>query len=268
MAFAGLKKAEDRAAVIAYLSRRSAARTMGLRSALAAVAFARRRRQSGGGRADRGCRPRQHAVRTAVQGLPSDRRGGAIHRVGPRLNGVFGRRAGSLEDFGYSKPMVRMGNEGLIWTLETLDAYIANPRVLVSGTRMNYRGLPDPEARAALMAFLREWSDRPRDIPEAEPTARRTDHDLDPAFLAIEGDPDYGEYLSSECVTCHQTNGTDQGIPAITGWPAEDFVVAMHGYKRKLRPHPVMQMMAGRLSNEEIAALAAYFATLNDRGAG
>ena len=36
----------------------------------------------------------------------------------------------------------------------------------------------------------------------------------------------------------------------------------MHAYKQKLRPHPVMQMMAGRLSNDEIAALAAYFATL------
>ena len=36
----------------------------------------------------------------------------------------------------------------------------------------------------------------------------------------------------------------------------------MHAYRQKLRPHPVMQMMAGRLSEEEIAALAAYFATL------
>ncbi len=35
--------------------------------------------------------------------------------------------------------------------------------------------------------------------------------------------------------------------------------MAMHAYKRKIRPHPVMQMMAGRLSDEEIAALAAYF---------
>jgi cytochrome c len=110
---------------------------------------------------------------------------------------------------------------------------------------------------------LREWSDRPQNIPEAEPTARKTDHDLDPAILALKGDPDYGEYLSSECSTCHQRDGSDQGIPSITGWPEEDFVVAMHAYKQKLRPHPVMQMMASRLNNEEIAALAAYFATLD-----
>ncbi len=188
---------------------------------------------------------------------------GAANRVGPRLNGIFGRRAGALGDYNYSKPMARMGADGLTWTLETLDAYIENPKALVSGTRMNYRGLNDPEARADVLAYMREWSDKPRDIPEAEPTARRTDHAVDPAILAIKGDPDYGEYLSSECTTCHQVDGSDQGIPAITGWPAEDFVVAMHAYRAKLRPHPVMQMMAGRLSDDEIAALAAYFETLN-----
>ena len=187
---------------------------------------------------------------------------GAVNRVGPRLNGVFGRRAGLLEDFKYSKPMARMGADGLVWTLETLDAYIENPKALVSGTRMNYRGLDDPEARADLLAFMREWSDKPRDIPEAEPTALVTDHTVDPAILAIKGDPAYGEYLSSECTTCHQVDGSDQGIPSVTGWPTEDFVVAMHAYREKLRPHPVMQMMAGRLSDDEIAALAAYFETL------
>lgn len=187
---------------------------------------------------------------------------GARNRVGPRLNGVFGRRAGSLEDFQYSRSMARMGSDGLTWTFETLDAYVENPKALVSGTRMAYRGLADDDARAALLAYLREWSDRPRDIPEAEPTARKTDHDLDPTVLALKGDPEFGQYLSSECTTCHQRDGSDAGIPSITSWPEEDFVVAMHAYKRKLRPHPVMQMMAGRLSDEEIAALAAYFAAL------
>lgn len=187
---------------------------------------------------------------------------GAINRVGPRLNGLFGRRAGAVDDFTYSKSMTRMGNDGLTWTLETLDAYVKNPKALISGTRMNYKGMADDQSRADLLAFIREWSDKPRDIPEAEPTARKTDHEVDPAILAIKGDPAYGEYLSSECTTCHQRDGSDQGIPSVTGWPTEDFAAAMHAYKEKLRPHPVMQMMAGRLSNDEIAALAAYFATL------
>lgn len=187
---------------------------------------------------------------------------GADNRIGPRLNGLFGRTAGTVADVKYSPNMVRMGNDGLTWTAQTLDAYIENPRALVSKTRMSFRGLSDPQQRADLIAYLRNFSASPANIPEAEPTALPTDRDLDPAILALQGDPEYGEYLASECQTCHQSSGANDGIPGITGWPVDDFVVAMHAYKRKLRPHPVMQMMAGRLNDEEIAALAAYFKDL------
>ncbi|PVA10709.1 cytochrome C [Pelagivirga sediminicola] len=186
----------------------------------------------------------------------------ARDRIGPHLNGLFGRPAASHDGYRYSESMARAGDDGLIWTDDTLSAYIENPRALVSRTRMSFAGLPDAQARADLLAHLRRFSDNPSDIPEAEPTARGTDHDLDPAILALVGDPEYGEYLSSECVSCHQADGSAQGIPSITGWPTEDFVAAMHAYKARLRPHPVMQMMAGRLSDEEIAALAAYFKDL------
>lgn len=187
---------------------------------------------------------------------------GAGDKVGPHLNGIFGRKAAAHEGYRYSKSMVRAGNDGLIWTAETLDAYIENPRALVSKTRMSFRGVKDPNDRANVLAYLRTFSDNPSDIPEAEPTAVATDHDIDPAILALEGDPEYGEYLASECLTCHKSDGTSDGIPSITLWDTEDFVIAMHAYKRKLRPHPVMQMMAGRLNDEEIAALAAYFKDL------
>ncbi|MFK7940512.1 MAG: c-type cytochrome [Roseovarius sp.] len=186
----------------------------------------------------------------------------ATDRIGPHLNGIFGRKAGAHEQYAYSKSMQRAGADGLIWTAETLEAYIENPRALVSKTRMSYTGMKDADDRANLLAYLRIYSDNPQDLPEAEPTARGTDHNLDPAILALKGDPEYGEYLSSECLTCHQADGSADGIPAITRWPEEDFVIAMHAYKQKLRPHPVMQMMAGRLSNDEIAALAAYFSDL------
>ena len=189
---------------------------------------------------------------------------GAKTRIGPSLNGIYGRRAGSIDGFQYSKSMARMGADGLDWTIERLDAYIENPKALVSGTRMNYRGLSDAQQRHDLMAFLRSHSDSPQNIPEAEPTAIRTAPDLSPEILGLDGDPEYGEYLSAECTTCHQHDGSADGIPSITNWPEEDFVAALHAYKSKLRPHPVMQMMAGRLSNEEIAALAAYYATIEN----
>lgn len=186
----------------------------------------------------------------------------ASDRIGPHLNGIFGRRAAAHEGYAYSTSMVRAGDDGLIWTAETLGAYLENPRALVSKTRMSFRGLKDAKDRADVLAYLRGFSDNPADIPSAEPTANPTDHDLDPTILAIQGDPEYGEYLASECLTCHKRDGTSDGIPGITLWPVDDFVVAMHAYKRKLRPHPVMQMMAGRLNDEEIAALAAYFKDL------
>lgn len=183
----------------------------------------------------------------------------ARNRVGPHLNDLFGRRAASVPGYRYSADMARAGADGLIWTAETLNAYLENPRTLVTGTRMAFRGMPDAGDRADLIAWLRQFSASPANIPESPPTRSATDPDLDPRILQIVGDPAYGEYLSSECVTCHQADGSDKGIPSITGWPVEDFVRAMHAYKQKLRPHPVMQMMAGRLSDEEIAALAAYF---------
>ncbi len=187
----------------------------------------------------------------------------ARNRVGPLLNGIFDRQAASVEDYNYSPAMQRAGADGLHWTHETLDTYIAAPKALVTGTKMSFRGLDDEQGRADLIAFLRQYSASPADIPESAPTAEATNPDLDPAILELVGDPAYGQYLSSECMTCHQADGDDTGIPSIIGWPTEDFVLAMHAYKQKLRPHPVMQMMASRLSDEEIAALAAYFTTLN-----
>ena len=71
-----------------------------------------------------------------------------------------------------------------------------------------------------------------------------------------------GEYLSSECVTCHQVSGQYDGIPPIVGWPEESFVEIIDEYRQKKRNNPVMQTIANRLSNEEIAALAAYFGSL------
>ena len=76
------------------------------------------------------------------------------------------------------------------------------------------------------------------------------------------GDNAFGQYLSSECVTCHQLSGRFEGIPPIIGWPETSFIEIMTQYRTKERPNPVMQNIAGKLSEEEIAALAAYFGSL------
>jgi len=184
---------------------------------------------------------------------------GAKNRVGPHLNELLGRRAATVEGYRYSADMERAGADGLTWTADTLHIYIENPKALVTGTRMAFGGIDDAGERDDLIAFLRTYTVSPSDIPEAAPTAPPRDPDVDSAILAIEGDPAYGEYLSGECVTCHQASGADEGIPSITGWPEDDFVTVLHAYKNAHRPHPVMQLIAKNLSDEEIAALAAYF---------
>ena len=84
---------------------------------------------------------------------------------------------------------------------------------------------------------------------------------------AGKGDAALGEYLSSECVTCHQKSGqVTAGVPAITGWPEDQFVAVLQSYKEKHRDNVTMQTIAGRLSAEDMAALAAYFGKLKTVG--
>jgi cytochrome c553 len=80
------------------------------------------------------------------------------------------------------------------------------------------------------------------------------------------GDAEWGAYLASECVVCHQPSGGTPGIPQISALGAEAFLAAMEAYKQRIRPHSGMQLVAARLSGDEIAALAAYFASLPPKG--
>ncbi|SHK02363.1 cytochrome c [Shimia gijangensis] len=187
---------------------------------------------------------------------------GAEHKVGPHLNGIFFRPAATFSDYKYSKGMFAAREGGLVWDIDGLSRFLEAPKKTVPHTKMSFKGMPKEQDRNDLLAYLRVFSDNPQNIPEAAPTARKVEVVLSPEILAIVGDPEYGEYLAAECTTCHQADGGNDGIPTITHWPTESFVIAMHAYKEKQRPHPVMQMMAGRLSDEEIAALAAYFEIL------
>lgn len=182
---------------------------------------------------------------------------GAAHRIGPHLNGLIGRKAASYDTFHYSPSLSQAGVMGLVWHDETLDRFLENPQGLASGNRMNYRGLRNAQHRRDLIAYLRTFSSDPAADLGAETTT--PDDGSDPAIVALQGDAEYGAYLSGECTSCHQASGSSNGIPAIVRWPEADFVRAMQAYKHKARDHPVMQMIAGRLGDDEIAALAAYF---------
>src|SRR3546814_13280959 len=65
----------------------------------------------------------------------------AKNKVGPQLNGVVGRAAGTVEGFKYSKAMAAAGAGGLVWSAAALDAYLADPKGYIKGNRMSFSGL-------------------------------------------------------------------------------------------------------------------------------
>jgi cytochrome c len=80
---------------------------------------------------------------------------GAKNKVGPVLNGVVGRTAGTYEGFNYSQAMKDAGAGGLVWTEEELSKYLENPKELIKGNKMAFAGLKKEEERANVIAFLK-----------------------------------------------------------------------------------------------------------------
>jgi cytochrome c len=74
------------------------------------------------------------------------------NRLGPSLYKVVGRPKASVPGFAYSPAM--KAQKG-VWSEAELNAYIANPRAKVPGTRMVYPGMSDPAKRARLIAWLK-----------------------------------------------------------------------------------------------------------------
>ena len=87
---------------------------------------------------------------------------GGCHQVGesargsfgPQLNGIFGRPSGSTTDYQYSDAMK---SAGIVWSRETLTAYLEDPKEVVPGTRMIFWGLSDPEKIENLLAYLQTF---------------------------------------------------------------------------------------------------------------
>jgi cytochrome c len=72
--------------------------------------------------------------------------------TGPHLNGVVGRPKGSIAGFGYSEAILALGSEN--WEPEKLDGFLHNPKEYMPGTKMSFAGLPKPEDRANVIAYL------------------------------------------------------------------------------------------------------------------
>jgi cytochrome c len=79
---------------------------------------------------------------------------GAKNAVGPVLNGVVGRKAGTYPGYAYSDANK---NSGITWDEATLKEYLKNPRAKVPGTKMLFPGLPKDEDINNVIAYLKQF---------------------------------------------------------------------------------------------------------------
>ena len=186
------------------------------------------------------------------------------NKVGPQLNGLKNRPYASIDGYKYSRAFQKAAETGAVWTAESLDQFLLKPKAIVPGTKMGFGGIKDNEERSNLVSWIFHF-----DMDGKELSDKADANDVNLTLLgasasALEGDPEYGEYLSGECVTCHKLSGNQEGdgIPPIVGWAKESFIDALYRYKTEVRENPVMQTVTKRLGDEEMAALAAYFGSL------
>lgn len=103
---------------------------------------------------------------------------GAKNRVGPELNDLIGRTAGTADGYRYSSAMEQAGADGLVWNADTLAEYLASPKGMVKGTKMAFAGLKKQADIENVIAYLETFSkaDGAEAVPqpekkEAEPAA-------------------------------------------------------------------------------------------------
>jgi cytochrome c len=80
------------------------------------------------------------------------------NKVGPSLNKLFGRPAGTHPNFAYSPSMKAAGEGGLVWDEATLRDYLHNPKAKVKGTKMAFVGVKDDQEITNLIAYLKQYS--------------------------------------------------------------------------------------------------------------
>ncbi len=77
------------------------------------------------------------------------------NRVGPNLQGIFGRTAGAVEGFKYSDAMM---DSGIVWDETTIAEYLTDPKGYIPGNRMAFPGLRKEADVANVIAYMKEAS--------------------------------------------------------------------------------------------------------------
>lgn len=72
----------------------------------------------------------------------------------------------------------------------------------------------------------------------------------------------YGKHLAEECASCHRERGANPGIVPVEDWDVDRFIETMRAYQSGERPNPTMVSVAKSLDEEQLHALALYYASL------
>ena len=79
---------------------------------------------------------------------------GAKNKIGPELNGLDGRKAGTAPDYNYSDANK---DSGIVWDDATFKEYIKDPRAKISGTKMTFPGIKNEQEINDLWAYLKQF---------------------------------------------------------------------------------------------------------------
>jgi len=82
----------------------------------------------------------------------------AKNKVGPLLNGIIGRPAGTVDGFNYSDANKQAGSKGLVWTDDVMFKYLEAPLSFMPGTKMAFAGLKDAQDRKDVIAYLKKFA--------------------------------------------------------------------------------------------------------------
>ena len=92
---------------------------------------------------------------------------GGQNRVGPEMwNMIDSAPATHAAGFAYSDAMKKKGESGTKWGYQELYQYLKDPKAYVPGNKMAFAGIPKPQERADLIAYLRTLSDNPPPLPK------------------------------------------------------------------------------------------------------